>query len=271
MDEYTRANQAHWDELVAVHARSAFYDLAGFRAGRLSLMPLERQELGQVADRSLLHLQCHFGMDTLSWARLGAQVTGADYSEQAIALARSLSAELDIPAHFVCSDLYQLPQVLSGQFDIVFTSYGVLAWLPDLPRWGQIVAHFLKPGGIFYMAEIHPFAGVFGDEAQDAGDLRPHYSYFHSPEPMEFEIQGSYADPDAQLTGPVVYEWFHGLGDVVNALVAAGLRIDFVREFPFCCFRMFPFMERDEDGWWRLAGRDGLIPMTFSLQASRTT
>jgi len=148
MSEFERADQSNWNRLAPLHARSVFYDVAGFKAGRCTLMPTEREELGDVAGKSLLHLQCHFGMDTLSWARLGARVTGVDYAENAIELARELSRETGLKAAFVCASIYDLPERMSGQFDIVFTSYGVLCWLPDLPAWGQVIAHFLRPGGI---------------------------------------------------------------------------------------------------------------------------
>lgn len=268
MDEYLKANRACWNELTPIHARSAFYDLEGFKAGELTLMPLEREEVGDVAGKSLLHLQCHFGLDTMSWARLGARVTGVDFSEEAIALARSLSDELGIEADFICSNVYDLPRVLSGQFDLVFTSYGVLCWLPDLTRWGEVIAHFLAPGGTFYIAEIHPFASVFNDEV-DATGLEVLYPYFHDDEPMVFEVEGSYADPDAEVMQEITYEWSHSLGEIVNALISAGLRIEFLHEFPYACFKMYSFLEEDEDGWWRLEEREGVIPMTFSLKATR--
>jgi SAM-dependent methyltransferase len=199
----------------------------------------------------LLHLQCHFGLDTLSWARLGAKVTGVDFSDKAIALARSLSKELAIPSNFVCSDIYDLPKALKGKFDIVFTSAGVLAWLPDLRRWAQTIVHFLKSGGIFYIHEFHPFAYVFDDQ-DDISDLRVAYPYFGSSEPIRCPVKGSYADRGAHVSQPVAYEWAHSLGEILDSLVAVGLRIDFLHEFPFCSIQMLPFMERGEDGRWRL-------------------
>ena len=231
-------------------------------------MPLERQELGEVEGHDLLHLQCHFGLDTLSWARLGARVTGVDSSEEGIALARLLSDELGIEATFICSDIYDLPNVLSVQYDIVYTSYGVLSWLPDLTAWADVIAHFLKPGGTFYIVEIHPFAYVFSDE-EDAEGLEVHYPYFHDPEPLRFEEGGSYAARDAEVTHNVTYEWTHSVSDIVNSLISAGLRIEFLHEFPFACYKMYPFLEEDEVGQWWLTENDGSIPMTFSLKATR--
>jgi SAM-dependent methyltransferase len=263
--KWLQANRERWDELVAIHSRSDFYDLDSFRAGRLSLTPLEREELGDVTGKSLLHLQCHFGLDTLSWARLGAQVTGADFSPAAIELARSLSRELGIDARFVCSDVDSLPEALDGPFDVVFTSYGVLCWLPDLRRWGEVIAHFLRPGGTFYIAEIHPFAMLFDDE--NAEGLQPRYTYFQGPEPMHFENVWTYTDSERPVDHTTTYEWNHTMGEIVNALLDAGLRLVFLHEFPFACFRMFPFLEQGEDGWWRLREQDVPIPMTFSIKA----
>jgi 2-polyprenyl-3-methyl-5-hydroxy-6-metoxy-1,4-benzoquinol methylase len=149
MDDYLAANKALWNEWTAIHETSSFYNLEGFKAGGSRLRDYEVDEVGDVTGKSLLHLQCHFGIDTLSWARLGARVTGADFSERAIELARSLAAELGLDATFVRSDLYDLSSVLDGQFDVVYTSRGVLGWLPDLERWAEVVAHFLRPGGVF--------------------------------------------------------------------------------------------------------------------------
>jgi SAM-dependent methyltransferase len=239
----------------------------GFKAGTSSLRALEVEELGDVAGKSLLHLQCHFGLDTLSWARRGATVTGADFSDHAIAAAGALAKEVNLTARFVLSDLYHLPDVLDGQFDIVYTSYGVLFWLPDLRRWANVIAHFLKPGGAFYIVEYHPFAAVF--ENENAGDFEVAYPYFHGPEPLEFETSGSYADRTADFHFPE-YGWDHPLSDIINALLAAGLRLEYLHEFPYCFEQRFPFMVHGADGRWRFAGRtNNMIPVLFSLKATK--
>ena len=263
MEDYLRKNRAHWDEVTPHHERSEFYDVDGFRAGKCSLKSIELEELGDVSGKSLLHLQCHFGMDTLSWARLGAVVTGVDFSGSAIALARSLSEELAIPATFVESNIYDLPAILDGHFDIVFTSYGVKAWLPDTPRWAKIAAGLLKPGGTFYMVEFHPFLHVF-DDSEGCRELTVSEAYFGGPEPTRFETDHSYAG--APVT-TCCYEWRHTLSEIVSSLAAAGLRIEFLHEFPLCAYRALSLMEQDENGWWRLAG--DRIPLQFSLKATK--
>jgi SAM-dependent methyltransferase len=267
VEEFKQANRELWNARTGVNARSETYDLAGFKAGHSSLHPIETAEVGDVAGKRLLHLQCHFGLDTLSWARLGAQVTGVDFSEQAIALAQSLAAELALPARFLCSDVYELPHLLDEQFDVLFTSAGVLCWLNDLPRWAQIVAHLLKPGGTFYIREFHPLAMVFENEG-DITDLQVKYPYFHSPEPLRWEANGSYADPTADVHG-VSYEWQHSLADVLNALLGAGLRLEFLHEFPYCSYPMFPFMEQGPDGNWHLRRYGDIVPLMFSLRAHK--
>lgn len=267
MDELLAANRRHWDELVGINARSGFYDLEGLKRGRLTLPEFALQELGQVEGKALLHLQCHFGMDTISLARLGATATGVDFSDEAIVFARSLSQELNVPAQFVCSDIHKLSDVLNGKFDVVFTSMGVLCWLPDLARWAEVIAHFLGPGGVFYILETHPFLHIFSYD-RNAAELTVSQPYFGSGQPLSCEEQGTYADWDAQLANPLTHEWQHTLSDVVSALVAVGLRIEFLHEFPFCSWQRFPFMVKSAAHRWTLPG-DMSLPLTFSLKATK--
>jgi SAM-dependent methyltransferase len=272
VDRYLAANRALWDEWTGIHVRSEFYDVEGWKAGNdpIGLRPFVREEVADVAGKDLLHLQCHFGLDTLGWARLGARVTGADFSERAIAQARALAAETGLDATFVVSDVADLPAVLEGDFDLVFTSFGVLGWLPDVPRWAEVVAHFVRPGGRFYLAEAHPFAQVFDDD-QAATEPRLRYDYWHSPEPLEFPTEGSYADRTAHVEQPVEYGWQHHMGEIVSSLAGAGLRIEFLHEFPFAVWQMYPFMVEVGPHTWRLpAPFDGRLPLTFSLAATKT-
>jgi SAM-dependent methyltransferase len=273
MDPHVAANRALWDEWTPIHVRSAFYDVEGWKSGaRPDLYPLLVEEVGDVAGKDLLHLQCHFGLDTLAWVRRGARATGVDISERGIEAARRLSAETGLDATFVVSDVLELPSNLEGcDFDVVFTSLGALNWLPDVPRWAEVAAHFVRPGGFFYIAEAHPFAWVFDDDDTATG-LRLRYHYWPSPEPLAFPNDGSYADPDAPVTEPVEYAWQHSMGEIVTSLAAAGLRIEYLHEHPWVPWKMFPFMVETEagSGVWRLpAPDDARLPLLFSLKATK--
>jgi len=264
------ANRALWDAWTAIHATGQFYDLEGFKGGGIRLRPYEIEMVGGVAGRSLLHLQCHFGIDTLSWARLGARVTGADLSPAAIDLARALADELGFPdAHFVCSNLYDLPKALEGTFDIVYTSRGVLGWLPDIRGWARVVAHFLAPGGRFFITEVHPVVMALEDEDVGPGELRLRYPYWEHREPLVFDVKGSYADPDADAGENVEHGWDHSLGEIVTALIEAGLRIDTLVEHPFLDWKV-GFLVEDAEGKWRLPpDARGELPLMFSLLATK--
>jgi SAM-dependent methyltransferase len=267
-ERYLAANQRRWNALTPLHAASAYYDLDAFKAGGSSLHAIEREQVGDVAGKSLLHLQCHFGMDTLSWARLGARVTGVDFSGEAIALARELSADLAIPAQFVQADVLRLPETLLGRenYAIVFTSYGVLCWLPDLRAWGRTIAHYLRPGGLFCIVEGHPLAGIFDNEG-GATSLRVTHPYFHAAAPEHYESQGSYATGAGEVLAG--YEWAHSLSDIINALTGAGLDILSLQEYPIASWRRFPFMIPTSDGWWRLPDHLPALPLTFALRATK--
>ncbi|MBN1592989.1 MAG: class I SAM-dependent methyltransferase [Candidatus Coatesbacteria bacterium] len=270
MNEHLKTNREFWDKLTEIHVSSKFYDVEGFKRGRCTLNPTTIEELGDVTGKSLLHLQCHFGMDTLSWARRGAFVTGVDFSEKAIEKARLLSEELDIPARFICSEISELPANLSQQFDIVFTSEGVKAWLPDLKVWAKVIAHFLKPGGTLYIHEFHPFMCVMDDEGGPDDPPRLRYAYFPSPKPMEFpaEDSGDYADPDAKV-GKASCEWFHSFSEFINALIEADLRIEFLHEFDWCTYKACGFLRQGDDGLWRYPEAPETLPLMFSLKATR--
>lgn len=264
MTRYTDKNREYWDDLASAHPETDFYEVEEFLEGESTLMNIERDEL-DVSNRSLLHLQCHFGLDTLSWAREGAQVTGVDFSEEAIELANKLADETGIDADFVCCDIYDVPEEIDDEFDVVFTSYGVLPWLSDLQEWGEVIASSLKPGGTFYIVEDHPFAFVFEEED---GELEIEWRYFEDDEPIEVEIEGSYADRDADIEH-TVYEFPHSLSEVVNSVVSSGLEIEFIHEFDFMAWKKFESMEKEGD-WWRLPEEiRGSLPLTFSLKATK--
>ena len=266
MDEYLQANQKLWNEWTAEHENSPFYDVEGFKAGREQLKSIELEEVGDVHGKSMLHLQCHFGLDTLAWARHGATVTGVDLSDESIALAQSLSEGMQIPATFVCSDILTLPENLQGQFDIVFTSYGVLHWLRDLERWARVIHHFLKPGGFFYIVEDHPFMRVFSSDPELG--VKPDNPYFFTEEPYQAETEGTYAT-NFQGKKRTYYMWDHSLGEVINSLIDAGLQIEYLHEFQFALRAKFPNMVRGEDGYWRFPPEFSMIPLLFSLKAGK--
>jgi SAM-dependent methyltransferase len=265
------ANQQLWDAWTAVHAEGEFYDLAGFRKGGVRLRDEEIEAVGDVRGRTLLHLQCHFGIDTLSWARLGARVTGADFSPAAIRLAREIAADIGIEdARFIESNLYELPDRLDGQFDVVYTSRGALNWLPDIRGWASVVAHFLAPGGTFFITEAHPVLNVFEDEGVAPGELRLTYPYWEHPDPLVFDVKGSYADPDADFGEQKLHGWDHGLGEIVTALIDAGLRIESLEEHPYLAWAA-GFLVESEPGSGRfvLPPGTGELPLMFSLRATK--
>jgi len=273
MDQYRESNRALWNAWTRINVASEFYDVEAFVAGHgRDLDPIARAGPGDVLGKSLLHLQCHFGMDTIRWARHGASVTGVDFSEEAVTSARALAARMGVPATFVQSDVYELPSKLEGRFDVVFTSHGVLSWLPDLDRWARVVAHFLAPGGVFYIVEAHPMMLVFDDRLTEP-QLRLLYPYFHGPEPVREEHAGCYSNPGAPIQS-VEYVWLHTMTDIIGSLVRAGLRIVEFEEYPFVAWRFFPWMEQSPDGWWRLPEHVGLplgrgsLPLMFSLKAT---
>jgi len=261
MNKYSETNQSLWNGWAKINTKSKLYDNDSFKAGRCSLKSTELEEVGDVAGKSMLHLQCHFGQDTLSWARRGAKVTGIDFSKDAIDLAKSLSSELDIPAEFVNCDIYKLTEVIDRKFDVVFTSYGVLYWLCDLNKWGEIVAHFLKPGGLFYIVEFHPFVTMFDETGE-----KFEFPYFHTGEAIKWEVEGSYANPEEEFKHDS-YEWAYGLGDVVSALIRAGLRIEFLHEFPYSNCSCRPYTKEISPGKYVHPRIKHELPYMFSIRA----
>jgi SAM-dependent methyltransferase len=264
-DDWRALNRASWDERVPVHVASDFYDVEGFKAGTSHLRAVEIDEVGDVTGRSLVHLQCHFGLDTLSWAREGARVTGLDFSAPAVAAARALAAELGIDADFVEADVYDAVSALEGrQFDVVYTGRGALNWLPDIDAWAAVVAGLVAPGGIVYLDEFHPLSEVFGDD-----DLTVTYDYRTPPEGLRFENVGTYTDGEHTPEHGTQVEWVHPVGDVVSALIGAGLQLELLHEWEVTYWRRWPFLERHDDGLYRLPAGHPLIPLTYSLRARK--
>jgi 2-polyprenyl-3-methyl-5-hydroxy-6-metoxy-1,4-benzoquinol methylase len=255
------ANREGWNLRTPHHVKSDFYDVGNFIAGATSLRFIEIEELGNIAGKTLLHLMCHFGQDTLSLARMGAEATGIDFSDKAIAAAKSLARKIGSATEFHCCNLYDTRKHVSGQFDIVYTSYGVIGWLPDLREWGRIIAESLKPGGMFYMAEFHPFLWMMDEKREKFA-----YSYFHSESPLEFEMKGTYTDRTADICYKD-FNWIHTLGDVLNALIASGLEIKFLHEFPFSVYDCLPNLEPAGEQRWVFKNLKDTIPYLFSIKA----
>ena len=258
-------NRASWDERVPIHVASRFYDVEGFLAGRDTLQPFERDEVGDVAGRTLVHLQCHFGQDTLSWARAGARVTGLDFSPPAIGQARAMAQRIGIEAEFVEANVYDAVEALGGrQFDIVYAGMGSLVWLPDTAGWVSVVSRLVRPGGFVYLADGHPIVQTLADDS-----LTIVRDYF-SAEPERYDEPGTYAQMDAATVHNVTYEWRHSLGDLITGLAQSGLHIDFLHERDYSFFQRWPFLQfRPEDGTYRIPPGMPSVPMTYSLRASR--
>ncbi|MGY2133010.1 class I SAM-dependent methyltransferase [Hymenobacter sp. HD11105] len=260
---YTELNRQLWNAKTDFHVRSEFYDVEGFLGGKSSLNDLELGLLGDVAGKSILHLQCHFGQDSLSLSRLGARVTGVDLSDQAIAKARELAAQLGLSAEFICSDVYDLPNHLHQQFDVVFTSYGVLGWLPDMGRWAGVVSHFLKPGGQLVLVEFHPAVWMFDNDFTHV-----QYSYFNRQTITEVET-GTYADRSAPLEQTAV-SWNHDLGEVLGSLLQEGLEIKHFAEYDYSPYNCFSNMEQIAERKFQLKNMAGKLPLMYSVVANKS-
>ena len=265
-------NRVKWDERVAVHLKAPAYDLGPLRAGRGVLNPVEEAEIGDVRGLRVLHLQCHFGADTLCLAQRGATVVGLDFSGAAIEAARKLAVELGLAdrVRFVHADLYDAPSAIPepGSFDLVYTSWGTTCWLPDIRRWAAIVAQFLKPGGRFYYADAHPAAYVFDDLNRQADGRPGYFTPYFQREPIVMSDHRDYADPLAHLENTTSVEWLHPLSDIVGGLIEAGLSLDWLHEHAQVPWRMFEMLVEKDDGDWHWPDKQWL-PLAVSLQASR--
>jgi SAM-dependent methyltransferase len=271
-NKYIEANKTLWNKRTAIHKDSSFYDVAGFKAGKNVLTPIELSALGDVKGKKMLHLQCHFGLDTLSWARLGADITGIDFSDAAIREAIQLNNELGLSAKFICCNVYDLhpsnssskttPLEGFGKADIIFTSYGVIGWLPDLDQWAEIISYYLKPGGTFYMAEFHPVIWMFDD------DFKEIIYCYEKREVIETEIQGTYTDRNANIKAKE-YGWNHSISEVLNALITHGMHIDFFNEHMYSPYPCFNNVVQNKEGNWWIRGLEDKIPMVYSIKATK--
>jgi SAM-dependent methyltransferase len=271
-DEAFRSNRANWDERVAVHLGPRGYDLTTLRAGNGRLNGIEEAELPPIAGKRIVHLQCHFGADSLKLAQRGAEVVGLDFSDPAITAARSLANELGLSgrARFVCADLYDALQAIPGPhgFDLAFVTWGAICWLPDIARWAEIIAALLRPGGSLYLAEGHPTAYVFDDATRSADGMPGLLVPYFSREPL-IETDGSdYLDREAGLRNAITYTWMHPIGEVVTSLIGSGMTLDWLHEHDAVPWQMFQILVKDPAGLYRWPGKPWL-PLAFSLAATR--
>lgn len=253
---YFEMNRIGWDKRAKAHFESKFYDVEGFLAGGTSLREIELAELGSVKGKRMLHLQCHFGLDTLSWSRQGAICTGVDISPVAIHKARELAEKTGIDAEFICSDVYGFNRGKAEPYEIVFASYGTICWLPDLDKWAETVASNLVVGGTFYLVEFHPIY-----------DLLSGYSYF-TPEAPDVEEEGTYTENGAGTMAKLA-TWAHPLSSVVNALINVGIKIERLNEFSFSPYNCFEGMVEREPGRFYLSHRGNDVPIVYSLSGRK--
>ncbi len=258
MKNYLDLNRQSWNARLASHVASDFYNMEAFMAGENSLRKIELALLGEVTNKKILHLQCHFGQDSLSLARMGAKVTGVDLSDAAIAKAKEINDQLGLDATFINCDVYSAKDHIDEKFDIVFTSYGTIGWLPNLDQWADIVSYFLKPGGHFVMADFHPVVWMMDD---DFTEIKYRYS---KSEAIVEQLNGTYADTEAKLEGTEV-SWNHGMAEIITALLKQGLQLKDFQEYdysPYNCFNKTVKLEEDK---YRIEHLDDKIPMVYSL------
>lgn len=261
-DNYVEINKHSWNNKVDIHLNSEFYNLDGFLKGQTSLNSIELGKLGDLTGKSILHLQCHFGQDTISLGRLGANATGVDLSDKAIENAKRIAQETHSNAKFICCDIYDLPKHLDEQFDIVFTSYGTIGWLPDLDKWAKVISRFLKPNGQFVFVEFHPVVWMFDDNFDKIG-----YRYFNSGAIIE-TVEGTYAEKNADLSQSYVM-WNHGISEVLNSLINNELEINSLDEFDYSPYNCFNKTIEFEPNKFRIEHLDDKIPMVYSIVATR--
>lgn len=256
---YIATNKALWNEKTKHHVTSDFYRNEYFMAGNTSLNDIELELLGDVKGKTILHLQCHFGQDSLSLARMGAKVTGIDLSDAAIAKAKELNETLGLDAEFICSDIFKLDEVLDGQYDIVFTSYGTICWLPDMKKWAGVVNRYLKPGGTFVFADFHPALWMFDNNFKGI-----QYSYFNREVIQEVET-GTYADQTAPINLNSI-TWNHDLAEVLQNLLLQGLQLKSFAEYDYSPYSCFPETVEIAPRKYQIPGLESKIPMMYAMK-----
>jgi len=259
-NNYIEINRKLWNARTAIHFESDFYQVNDFIHGGSSLQSIELERLGNLEGKKVLHLQCHFGQDSISLARMGAEVTAVDLSDEAIARGRQLAKDCNTEVRFICCDLYDLPNQLEEEFDLVFTSYGVIGWLPDLEKWASVISHFLKPEGRLLLVEFHPMVWIF-----DSNFSHIQYDYFNRETIIETEM-GTYTDRDAPIELESVC-WNHPTSEVLNSLIKHGLMIDAFDEFDYSPYNCFNKTVSCGENQYRIEHLGNKIPMIFSIEA----
>jgi SAM-dependent methyltransferase len=271
VEDYFAANLANWNDRVPIHAGPDGYGIEAFvrePARVTDVVDFDRRYLGDVRGRTLLHMQCHIGTDTLSWAKLGAKVTGIDFSSPALSVARDMAARLGLDARFVESELYASPTVLGDRFDIVYTGVGAINWLPDIARWAEVVAGFTRPGGTFYMREAHPILWALDDERDD-DELVVSFPYFETADPVTWDEETTYHGSGV-LEHTTTHSWNHGIGEILTAILDAGFRIDLFEEHRFVEWLAVRHMVEDEGRFVLPDQQRDRVPLMYSLRAIRS-
>lgn len=258
MNNYLEKNKAAWNLKAVVHYGSKFYDNDSFMQGRLSIPDLDRELLGDIKGLSAIHLQCHFGQDTISLSRMGAKAIGVDLSDTAIELAEKLAKECQTDTTFLCCDVYDLPEIHPQQYDLCYSSYGTIGWLPDINRWASVVAKMTRQGGRFVFAEFHPIIWMYDDLLENI-----QFSYFNS-DPIEETIEGTYADRATPQTFKTV-GWNHGLSEVVQALIDHGFELELIREYPYSPYDVFHGMVKMDEGKYIIEKFGDKMPLVYAL------
>jgi ubiquinone/menaquinone biosynthesis C-methylase UbiE len=261
--DYLGINKELWNEKTKIHYGSDFYDVKSFIDGRDALNPIEIELLGDITGKKILHLQCHFGMDTISLARRGAIATGIDLSDASISKAEELNEKTGSNVRFIESDVYHLHEKLDELFDIVYTSYGVVGWLPDMDLWAKTINRFLLPGGKFIMVEFHPVLWMFDDDFKNID-----YNYA-DPEPIIEEYEGTYTDRNAKIRNKAI-SWNHGLATVLNALIKNNMIITDLQEYDYSPYDCFKNTIKVDEGKFNISGLEGKLPMLYSVKAVKT-
>ena len=259
---YIALNKNVWNNKTEVHIASDFYDMKGFIEGKSSLNSIELELLSDISNKKILHLQCHFGQDTMTFARMGAQATGIDFSEKAIEKATEFSKQLNLDTTFICCDIYEAPKCLNEQFDIVFTSYGTIGWFPDLDKWAKVVSHFLKPGGKFIMADFHPVVWMYDNDFKEV-----FYSYFNIEQIVEDE-SGTYADRYSEIEAKTI-TWNHPISEILNALITNGIELNSFNEYDYSPYNCFNNTEEFEPNKFRIKTFGNKIPMVYSIKGTK--